>query len=170
MAWLKGDLTFAQVAAKKFDGSDTDVAKYTRAANETDLQYVQRLKRVIHSTKTILTEFPVYELKKNNKTTIVAARNDVVAKFLAIRSRVSRVDKTCSEEKFVNRMLSNLEETYDVEIDTEMSLEEATYIAREQYHASHKYSPVVIQNSLWLTASCKRLVNRSHYKEEILVQ
>lgn len=166
MAWLKKDLSFAQIVSKKANGFDSDIGKYERTEHETDIQHAQRLKKILHSTKSILTEFPVYKLSKKNKSMNVAARNEVVAKFLATQSYVPE-NKSVSESQYVDTILSDVDAAYSIGIDEDMPLDEATHYAREHYRSQHRKQSAR-HDSMWLTATVSKVPNRVHYKEEIL--
>ena len=168
MAWTSKKLTFAQVVSKKANGEDKDLQKYMRGAKESELQYVTRIKKIVQLSKSILTEFPVYELTKGSRLIKIAARNSTVAKVLATQQhQTSTRPNNLSEEIFVSRVLSDPNQAYDIGIDDNMDLDEADSYARDYYQASYVPKKISVYDFSWLSSKSRKIPDTTHHKEGI---
>lgn len=148
--WKSGS-SFAEIVKKTGSGGGA-VNPFMRNANENVSKYVARIKNEMTSTR-VTGPFKVFNLSRNGCVLVIAARNEYVAKVIAVtlaQAKNAQIVKS-DEARYVNFAISDSEESYQLGIVDDMDLAEATQIAQRAYRASTKTR--IDPSADWIRAS-----------------
>lgn len=151
--WKQG-ASFATVVAQS-TGVQTELQRFMRRSNESVSVYFSRLKKEIdtHASK----PFAVFNVKCGNASIDVAARNEYVARFIAYQQHTSALSQRMklAEEKYVSFALSNNDESWDLGLDDDVDVNEASHVARSYFRSQNQRNVGAEQNE-WARARVSR--------------